>query len=266
MWQTLASGMCLCCPRSDRRAFIASLGAFALSACSDNPLTGRRQLAFVPDEQLAQMADQAWGELVAKTPISRDPRLSERLNRVAAPIAQATRRTDIPWQLVVFDAPELNAFVLPNGKVAVFRGMMEFARDDNELGAVLGHEAAHVLARHPAERASPQLAAQAGVTLAQLVLGGENGENADLVAGVLGLGATYGVLLPYSRAHELEADRLGVGLMRTAGMEPAGAVRFWERMIAHRSGQGTPPEALSTHPADRKRLAELRTAVAARPT
>ena len=260
-----APRMCLCCPRPDRRVFLASLAALPIAACSDNAQTGRRQLAFIPDAQLAQMADQAWAEMVAKTPLARDPDLARRLNRVADPIARATGRTDIDWEFVVFDAPELNAFVLPNGKVAVFRGMMDFARDDHELGAVVGHEAAHVLARHPAERASQQLAAQAGVTLAQLVFGGEEGENAELVAGVLGLGATYGLLLPYSRVHELEADRLGVKLMRTAGLQPAGAVRFWERMIAQRARQDAPPEVLSTHPADETRLAGLRAAIAAPP-
>ena len=238
--------------------------AVPLVGCSDNTQTGRRQLAFVPDAQLAQLADQAWAELVSRTPVSRDAALHRRLARVAAPITRASGRDDLRWEFVVFDSPELNAFVLPNGKVAVFRGMMEFAKDD-ELGAVVGHEVAHILARHPAERVSQQLAAQAGVSLAQLLFEGENGENAELVASVLGLGATYGVLLPYSRTHELEADRIGVDLMKKAGIDPLAAVRFWERMMARQERQNAPPEALSTHPADARRLAELRAAVAVRP-
>ncbi len=254
--------MCLCCPISDRRALLGGLVALTLAGCSDNARTGRRQMAFVPDEQLARMADQAWAELKASQPVLDDPVMDERLARVAAPITAAAGRDDLKWEFVVFDAPELNAFVLPNGKVAVFRGMMDFVASDDELGAVVGHEVAHILARHPAERVSQQLAAQAGVSLAQLVFGGENGENADMIARVLGLGATYGVLLPYSRAHELEADRLGVDLMRKAGMQPQAAVRFWERMMARQARQGAPPEALSTHPADGRRLAELKIAVA----
>ncbi|HYG26067.1 MAG TPA: M48 family metallopeptidase [Caulobacteraceae bacterium] len=255
--------MCLLCPGLPRRALLIGLTLAPLAACSDNPLTGRRQLAFVPDAQLAQLADQAWAELRASTPVSRDEALHARLAAVAEPLVRATGRNDLAWEFVVFDSPDLNAFVLPNGKVGVFRGMMEFARDEHELGAVVGHEAAHILARHPAERVSQQLASQVGLTLAQLVFGGENGENAELVAGVFGLGATYGVLLPYSRAHELEADRLGVALMEKAGLNPLGAVRFWERMVARQARQGAPPEALSTHPADQRRLAELRTAVTA---
>lgn len=253
--------MCITC--FSRRALLTALVAAPLAACSDNPLTGRRQLAFVSDEQLAQLAGQAWTELRANTPVARDPALQARLARVATPIVRATGRDDLQWEFVVFDSQDLNAFVLPNGKVGVFRGLMEFAQDDDELGAVVGHEAAHLLARHPAERVSQQLAAEVGVTLAQLVFGGENGENAELIAGVFGLGATYGVLLPYSRAHELEADRLGVGLMEKAGFDPTAAVRFWDRMIAREDRQGAPPEVLSTHPADDRRLAQLRTAVQA---
>lgn len=215
-------------------------------------------MAFVPDSQLVGLADQAWAEMLSKTPVSNSPAMAERLAAVSTRITEVSGRDDLNWEFVVFDSPELNAFVLPNGKVAVFRGMMEFAAADDELGAVVGHEVAHVLARHPAERVSQQLAAEVGMTLAQIAFGGENGENAQLVAGIFGLGATYGVLLPYSRTHELEADRVGVDLMRKAGMEPRGALRFWERMVERRETQGAPPEALSSHPADARRLTELR--------
>lgn len=246
-----------------RTAAIGLLVAGTLVACSDNAQTGRRQLAFVPDSALAEMADQAWTDMQADTPISRDPALNAQLARVAAPIARAANRPDLNWEFLVFDSPQTNAFVLPNGKVGVFRGMMDFAQSDDELAAVIGHEAAHVLARHPAERASQQLAAQAGMTVAQLVFGGENGEYAQLVAGVFGLGATYGLLLPYSRAHELEADRLGIDLSRQAGFAPDAAVRFWERMMARQGRQEGTPEALSTHPSDARRIEALREAIAA---
>lgn len=244
-----------------RTAAVSLLLTAMLAACSDNAQTGRRQLAFVPDAALGQMADQAWADMQAATPVSRDPALNARLARVAAPIARVANRPDLNWQFVVFDSPQTNAFVLPNGKVGVFRGMMDFAQTDDELAAVIGHEAAHVLARHPAERASQQLAAQAGMTVAQIVFGGENGENAQIVAGVFGLGATYGLLLPYSRTHELEADRLGVDLSRQAGFEPGAAVRFWERMTARQGREDGQPEALSTHPSDGRRIEALREAI-----
>lgn len=257
--------MCRLCPAFPhdplRRQLLGALVAVPLAACSDNALTGRRQLDFVSDDQLARMADQAWAQLRAEAPPADDGVLDARLARIGRPITQAAGRGDLAWEFAVLESPELNAVVLPNGKVAVFRGMMDFARDDAELGAVVGHEVAHILARHPAERVSQQLAAQAGVSLAQILLGGENGENAELVASVFGLGAAYGVLLPYSRRHELEADRLGVGLMRRAGLDPRGALRLWERMAARRESRLS-PEVLSTHPADGRRLAALREAVA----
>ncbi len=244
-----------------RRIMLAGLVAAALAACSENTTTGRRQLAFVPDADLARMADESWVQLRQQIPVSADPALQARLARIATPIVGAAGRSDLAWEFVVFDAPELNAFVLPNGKVAVFKGMMDFARSDDELAAVVGHEVAHILARHPAERASQQLAAQAGVTVGQIVLGGRDGENANLVGGVLGLGATYGLLLPHSREHELEADKIGVDLMRDAGFDPRAAVGFWRRMAARTDRQGQPPEALSTHPADDRRMEALEAAV-----
>jgi len=243
----------------------ALTAALFLAACSENADTGRRQLAFVPDAQLAQMADQSWAQMRQTAPVSADPALSARLARVAAPIIRATGRDDLAWEFVVFEGDELNAFVLPNGKVGVFRGMMDFAGTDDQLAAVIGHEAAHIIARHPAERVSQQLAAQAGVGLAQIILGGENGENADLVAGVFGLGAEFGVLLPHSRKQELEADRIGVDLMRKAGHDPQAAVTFWRRMSERQTRQGQPIEALSTHPADDRRMSELQAAIAAPP-
>lgn len=254
--------MCVRCLALSRRGLIAALSAVAVVGCSENAETGRRQLAFIPDDQLAQLSDQSWEQIRAQIPVSTDPVLNARLDRVGAPLAAAVGRPDLNWEFVVFDSDDLNAFVLPNGKVGFFRGLMALASDDDELGSVMSHEAAHIIARHASERVSQQLAVQAGISVASVLLGGENGQNSELVAGALGLGANLGVLLPYSRDHELEADRIGVGLMRQVGMDPAGAIRFWEKMIAEPSRQGQAPEALGTHPADDRRLAALRELVA----
>lgn len=256
--------MCVrCFGGLSRRGVMTGLAGLAVAGCSENPASGRRQLAFVSDDQLKGLADQSWREILAQAPVSRDPELNARLLRVAEPLARATGRSDLDWEFVVFDSDQQNAFVLPNGKVGFFRGLLELAGDDDEVGAVMGHEAAHVVARHAAERVSQQLALRAGVTLATLLFSGENGENADLIAGALGLGATYGVMLPFSRSHELEADRLGVDLMRQVGLDPRGAVRFWARMAARQSSQGQVIEALSTHPADARRLEALQASVEA---
>ncbi|HEY8615354.1 M48 family metallopeptidase [Phenylobacterium sp.] len=251
-------GACL-----SRRKLLALGAAAGLAGCSENADTGRRQLAFIPDEQLVGMADQAWAQMLAQVRPVRDPAAHARLARIGRPLAEASGRK-LAWEFVVLDSPEFNAFVLPNGKVGFFRGLFEFARSDDEIGSVLGHEVGHLVARHPAERVSQELAVKAGVGIAQVLLsGGEGGQGGEAVAAALGLGAMYGVILPYSRKHELEADRIGVALMEKVGQNPRAAVTFWERMIARADAQPKPPEALSTHPADERRLAELRAAVAA---
>lgn len=261
-------GLSMACPcHRSRRGVLALLAVgLALGGCSENAATGRSQFAVAPDEMLADMADQAWADLRRETPLAGDPGVQARLERVGWRIVEASGRTDLNWEFAVFDRPEINAFVLPNGKVAVFRGLMDFAADDDELAGVLGHEVGHILARHPAERVSQQLAVELGVNVLQAILAsGDYAEHAGEIAGALGMGAVYGVILPYSRSHELEADRLGVDLAQRAGMDPAGAVRFFERMAQEGAGQAQPPEVLSTHPADGPRLAALREAVAALP-
>lgn len=252
--------MCGRCAQLSRRGLLASLGAAGVAACSENPVTGRRQLVFVEDSQLATMADQTWDDVVRQVPPVRDPAAHARLARIGAPLVEAAGRTDLDWTFTVLDSPEFNAFVLPNGRVGFFRGLLEFAGDDAEVASVLGHEVGHVIARHSAERVSQELAVQAGVSIAQMLIAGEAGQYADEIGAALGAGAVMGVLLPYSRKHELEADRIGVGLMRKAGYDPAAAVRFWERMAARADGPRQ-PEVISTHPADDRRLAELKAAV-----
>ena len=253
-------------PVSRRNLLALLVSGAMIVACSENAQTGRSQFAVVPDDALLQMADQAWADLKAQTPIVPNPEMQARLERVGRRIVRASGRTDLPWEFVVFDRPEVNAFVLPNGKVGAFRGLLELAADDDELAGVLGHEVGHILARHPAERVSQQLAVQVGVGLVQALLSsGEYAEHASDIAGALGMGATYGVILPYSRGHELEADRVGLALAQKAGFDPAGTLRFFERMAKEGAGREQPHEMLSSHPADGPRLEALREAVAALP-
>jgi predicted Zn-dependent protease len=251
----------------DRRNLLALLaggGALAtLGACSENAATGRQQFVMISDADLAQLADQAWADLLAQTPRAPDNDLQAQVRGIGMRFADATGRNDLDWDFVVFDSPEINAFILPNGKVGVFKGLVDFARGaPDEIAAVMGHEAGHIVARHAAERMTHQLAVQTGVGVAQLLLSERYGEQAADIAAALGMGAVYGVILPYSRKHEFEADRLGAGLARQVGEDPAGAVRFWERMIAANADRAQPLPFLSTHPADGERLAALRNVVA----
>jgi predicted Zn-dependent protease len=248
----------------DRRRILALFsGALAFpAACSENPVTGRAQLAFVSDDMLAQMAKSAWAEILRQTPVSPDRALQRRLASIGARVVEASGAPAQDWEFVVFDNPEVNAFVLPGGKVGFYRGLMDLAGDDASIAVIMGHEVGHVQARHAAERMSQQLAVRAGVTIASIALSGELGEYADDVAAALGAGLVYGVVLPYSRKHEFEADALGLRAMAQAGYPPVAALRFWQTMIARSADRPQPLEFLSTHPADDARLAALQAEIA----
>ena len=198
----------------------------------------------------------AFAELKNQQPISRDPGANARVRRIGARIAPAVGR-DLPnadWEFVVFESAQVNAFALPGGKVGVYTGLLNFADSDDELAAVMGHEIAHVSARHGAERASQSLGVAvlgAGVAVAT-----EDSKYRDAINAAFGLAAT-GTVLKYSRDHESEADRIGLLYMARAGYDPAAAVRFWRKMAAREQSGVRMPEWLSTHPADETRIARL---------
>lgn len=245
--------------RLSRRGLLLMLSAGAVvGACSENAATGRRQFSLVSDEALAGLGAEAWRDALARMPRVESRAMQARLERIGAAIAARSSMAHAEWAFAVFDSPEVNAFVLPGGKVGFFRGLIESARSDDEIAAVMGHEVGHVEARHAAERMSQQLVLELGVSLAAAALSEEYGQNADAIAGALGAGVLYGVILPYSRMQELEADRLGVALMDGAGFDPRGALSFWRRM----AGDGADAiEWMSTHPADARRLAALETLI-----
>jgi predicted Zn-dependent protease len=245
-----------------RRNLLGLLGGGAIvAACSENAATGRRQFVLVSDDELAALGEQAWRDALSQLPRVENRRMEERLASIGERVVAASNVSVASWQFAVFDNPAINAFVLPGGKVGFYRGLVEAAASDDEIAAVVGHEVAHVAARHAAERLSQQMALQMGVSLASVALSEEYGQNADIIAGALGAGALYGVILPYSRMQELEADRLGVDLMSQAEFDPAGALSFWRRMAS--GGEGA-LEWMSTHPADQTRLERLQTLIGER--
>jgi predicted Zn-dependent protease len=250
--------------RLSRRNLFGLLGGGAfLAACSENDATGRRQFVLVSDDDLAALGDQAWRDALSQLPRVNNRRMQERLAGIGGRVVATSDVSVASWEFAVFDSSAINAFVLPGGKVGFYRGLMEAAVSDDEIAAVVGHEVAHVAARHAAERLSQQMALQLGVSLASAALSEEYGQNADIIAGALGAGALYGVILPYSRMQELEADRLGVRLMTSAGYDPSGALSFWRRMAGDSTGA---LEWMSTHPADARRLDELEALVGQRET
>jgi predicted Zn-dependent protease len=226
-----------------------------LTACETAPVSGRRQLILINNEQEMQLGTQAFAQAKGKNAISHDAAANTAVSRVGQRIAAATE-LKLPWEFVVFDSSQVNAFALPGGKVAVYTGILPVTQDDNGLATVLGHEIGHVLAHHGAERVSRSEVAQLGQGLAAALLGGGDPSSQQLVGALLGAGVTYGIEMPFSREQEYEADRIGLSLMAQAGYDPRSALGFWQRMMARQKGAGG-PEFLSDHPSDQNRIAEL---------
>lgn len=227
-----------------------------ISACAANPITGRNELMLLSEDQEKQMGLQAYRNVLQQETVSRDPQANAVVERVGRRIAQAAGRGDYQWEFTVVDKPEVNAFVLPGGKVVVYTGLLRIAGTDDELAAVIGHEVGHAIARHGGERVSRDMLTQMGVSAVSGALAGGDPAMTQQVAGLLGAGATVGLSLPFSRSQESEADYMGLALMTKAGYNPAAAVTLWQKMA--RASQGkAPPEFLSTHPADETRIRQI---------
>ncbi len=239
-----------------RRQLIAGLAAGTVTACVTNPDTGESQFMLVNEGQLAQMAVSAWSDAKAQTPISHDPKLNGQLARIGKRISTAANRQNEKWEYAVFDSDQKNAFVMPGGKVGFYRGIMDFSDNDDQIAAVMGHETGHVTGRHAAARYSRQMATGIGMAAANVAIARSDTKYKREIAAVLGAGVTFGVILPFSRKHELQADRLGVEYMHRAGYDVHQAVRLWEKMAAESSG-ARQPEFMSTHPSHETRIREL---------
>lgn len=229
------------------------LTALALAACAGDS-TGLG-INLVSDEQVAEMAQPAWQKILAETQESDNAAYKQAARNVSSRLLAAAGHDPSQWEVRVFEGNQANAFALPNGKIGVFEGMFQTAENEAQLAAVLGHEIAHVEQDHSAERVNSQMATELGVQLASAVLGASAGGNAELVAGLLGAGAQYGLILPYGRNQELEADRLGLMLMAKAGYDPRQSIELWRNMS--RAGGATPPTFLSTHPGHEQRIEQL---------
>lgn len=231
------------------RSLLLAILALASAACAYNPAIERQQLILVTDAQLVSMADSSWSAIAAQTDPSGDAAATARTRKVSERLLLALGEPIDAWTLTVFEDEELNAFALPGRKIGINTGMIAFCRNDDELAAVIGHEIAHVTLHHAAERVSQDLAARG---LIELIIPDDQS-----TAALLGAGATLGIILPYSRKHELEADRLGLRYVFEAGYDPMLAVDLWTRM-SEQSGRSQSPEWLSTHPADAERIARIR--------
>ena len=234
--------------------------SLGLSGCYTVPDTGRSALCLFSEEKLAMTSAMEFAKIKSEKPISNNPDYNERVQRVGKRIADAAKE-DIPnvnWEFVVFDDDQINAFAMPGGKVAVYTGLLKYAQTDDELAIVIGHEIAHVAARHSNERISQQVVKSGLISIVDIALGAAGLDYAEsgILLSAVGAGAEFGVMLPFSREHENEADHIGLIYAAAAGYHPHAAITFWERIEALDEREGT-LEFISTHPAGKTRIRKL---------
>lgn len=235
------------------RFLIPILSLLLFIHCNTSP-TGRRQITLVDDAEMNEMGAQAFVEMKTKTPIDTRANTNAYVKCIVeSQLVVTTDTTGVEhWEVVVFKDNIPNAFALPGGKIGVYTGMFSVAKNKDQLAAVIGHEIGHVIARHGNERVSQNQLASGSMKMLETL-------GKPAVAGALGMGAKFGVLLPFSRQHESEADLIGLEIMAKAGFDPRESVKLWQNMSALSSGK--PNELLSTHPSDETRMRQLNEAM-----
>jgi predicted Zn-dependent protease len=239
-----------------------------LIACETVPVTGRSQLSLVSGSEVNNMSFNAYRDFMSKHKVSNNAAQTQQVKRVGQRIqvavtqyflqqGMASRLEEYKWEFNLVEDREVNAWCMPGGKVVVYTGILPITKDENGLAVVMGHEIAHAVANHGNERMSQGLLVQFGGMALSQALAQQPAATQSLFLGAFGVGSQVGVLLPYSRLQESEADRLGLIFMAMAGYDPNGAVGFWQRMRQSQKGSA-PPELLSTHPADDTRIENLR--------
>ncbi|MCH7517843.1 MAG: M48 family metallopeptidase [Candidatus Dadabacteria bacterium] len=238
--------------------FIFALISLPILSCYKAPVTGRSQFIIITQSQENEMGITAFREVLKNEQISTNQSYNNSVTRVGQRIAAVSDTQNYKWDFkVIEDDEQINAFALPGGKVAVYTGILPVAETDAGLATVMAHEVAHVAARHGGERVSVGILAQLGAVGVGAAMGGSDPFVYEAVMQAYGLGANVGVLLPFSRSQESEADRIGLVYMAKAGYDPREAVAFWQRMDEAVKGNPQPPEFLSTHPGYGTRIRNL---------
>jgi predicted Zn-dependent protease len=250
------------------RVVTAVILSFSLASCATVPLTERKSLSLIPDSELVSLSNEQYAKVLQESKLSTDRQEVEMVTRVGKRIAASAegflkdsgagdKVKNYKWEFkVIEDDKTANAWCMPGGKVAVYTGILPFTKNETGLAVVLGHEVAHAIAEHGNERMSQALLAQLGGVALSVALANQPAETNQLFMAAYGVTANVGVLLPYSRLHESEADRIGLTLMAKAGYDPHEAVRFWQAMSAQ--GGSRPPALLSTHPAPESRIEKIK--------
>lgn len=242
-----------------------------LASCSTVAFTGRHRLLMYPDSQITSLSDQSYAAMMDTARISTNTaqasmvtsvgkRLTSALETYLASIGEMSLTDGLNWDYKLVQSREINAFCMPNGKIVFYEGIMPYCPTADDVAVVMGHEIAHAVARHGNERMSQQSALNMAGNVASAIIGVRTGSDAqDLFNLAYSMGGQYGVLLPFSRKHELEADEIGLIIMALAGYDVDKAPAFWERMSA---GTSTAvPEVISTHPSNAKRINAIRKAI-----
>jgi predicted Zn-dependent protease len=238
-----------------------------LASCGSVPLTGRKQILLVSDSEVLTTSLTQYDEYIKTAQKSTNKAKTDMVVRVGRKIAAATEEylkqnglaseiSKFSWEFNLIKSDDINAFCMPGGKIVVYEGLLPLVATDDELGVVLGHEVAHAVAKHSNERMSQEVLAQLGSAAVDVALSAQSEMVRSIGNTVFGLGAQLGVMLPYSRKHELEADYMGLVFMTMAGYDPNKAVTFWQKM-SEASGGGNSSDFMSTHPNDNKRISEI---------
>lgn len=234
-----------------------------LTACSTVPLTNRRQFTAIPSQQMQSLGVQSYQQVLSQEPVSSNQSETRRIREVGQRITGAVESylrevgreeitADYKWEYNLLRGEEINAFAIPGGKIAFYEGILPICQNDNGIAAVMAHEVAHTIAAHANERMSQQLSLQLGGMALTQALKEESESTTQLAMTAFGLGSQLGIMLPYSRKHEQEADELGLYFMAMAGYDPREAPRLWERMM--KVSDNRAPEFLSTHPNPESRI------------
>ena len=246
---------------------------FMLAACATVPGTGRSQLSLVDNDEMNKASAAVYSKMIKDAPLSRDKKNTALLKKVGVRISKAAeeflRMHDMAdevakyrWEFNLIESSEVNAFCMAGGKVAFYTGILPICQGEDGIATIMGHEVAHAIARHGAERASQGglVDVIGGLASVGLAVGGVDSGTSNMIMSAYGVGSNVGVLLPFSRTHESEADRIGLSLMAMAGYDPKVAVNFWQRMADYSAKQGGKggPEFLSTHPSDAKRIKNIK--------
>ena len=247
-------------------AFALGVALF-LTGCGSVPITGRQQVLLVSDQEVLASSLNEYSNYIKSAPLSTNRQQIEMVRRVGRKIAEATETylrmnglaheiNNFKWEFNLVRDKQMNAFCMPGGKIVVYEGLLKIATSDDELAVVLGHEVAHAVAKHSNERMSQQLLAQYGASVLNKSLSGKSIAIQQIGQKIYGIGAQMGIMLPFSRQHETEADYMGLVFMTMAGYNPERAISFWEKMSAGK-GNST-PEFMSTHPSDWTRINTLK--------